>query len=311
MVLYNELFTFIKVFESNSYSVTAKLLGISQPSIRRQIQSLEESFNRKLVRSTANSIEITEFGNKVYSYFKNKDKEIESIINVLMKESQEVEGELRVTLPINLSTKLITPYLPEFLQKYPGLKLKLNLRQTEPNLYNTGFDIAISLSFPTQDSLIVKSLFNTKIRLYATKEYIQKYGAPKDLEDINRGRVISYLDIHDPKEASPISFYNKSTGETVITENNCVVALNNVTNGMILLRTGEFIMGLEEYEFFLGTNQDLIPILPDYEFIKQKYYLITPSKYKSSKVQVFCNFIDECIQRYEDDRKKRISGLQN
>lgn len=311
MVLYNELFTFIKVFESNSYSVTAKLLGISQPSIRRQIQSLEESFNRKLVRSTANSIEITEFGNKVYSYFKNKDKEIESIINVLMKESQEVEGELRVTLPINLSTKLITPYLPEFLQKYPGLKLKLNLRQTEPNLYNTGFDIAISLSFPTQDSLIVKSLFNTKIRLYATKEYIQKYGAPKDLEDINRGRVISYLDIHDPKEASPISFYNKSTGETVITENNCVVALNNVTNGMILLRTGEFIMGLEEYEFFLGTNQDLIPILPDYEFIKQKYYLITPSKYKSSKVQVFCNFIDECIQRYEDDRKKRISALQN
>lgn len=311
MVLYNELFTFIKVFESNSYSVTAKLLGISQPSIRRQIQSLEESFNRKLVRSTANSIEITEFGNKVYSYFKNKDKEIESIINVLMKESQEVEGELRVTLPINLSTKLITPYLPEFLQKYPGLKLKLNLRQTEPNLYNTGFDIAISLSFPTQDSLIVKSLFNTKIRLYATKEYIQKYGAPKDLEDINRSRVISYLDIHDPKEASPISFYNKSTGETVITENNCVVALNNVTNGMILLRTGEFIMGLEEYEFFLGTNQDLIPILPDYEFIKQKYYLITPSRYKSSKVQVFCNFIDECIQRYEDDRKKRISGLQN
>lgn len=274
MVLYNELFTFIKVLESNSYSVTAKLLGISQPSIRRQIQSLEESFNRKLVRSTANSIEITEFGNKVYNY-------------------------------------LITPYLPEFLQKYPGLKLKLNLRQTEPNLYNTGFDIAISLSFPTQDSLIVKSLFNTKIRLYATKEYIQKYGAPKDLEDINRSRVISYLDIHDPKEASPISFYNKSTGETVITETNCVVALNNVTNGMILLRTGELIMGLEEYEFFLGTNQDLIPILPNYEFIKQKHYLITPSKYKSSKVQVFCNFIDECIQRYEDDRKKRISGLQN
>lgn len=250
MVLYDELFTFIKVFESKSYNITAKLLGISQPSIRRHIQSLEKSLNRKLVHSTSNSIEITEFGNKVYDYFKGKDRELESMINALMKESQEVEGELRVTLPINLSAKLITPYLPDFLEKHPGLKLKLNLKQTEPNLHNTGFDIAVSLTFPTQESLIIRSFFKTKISLYGTKRYIQKYGMPENLDSINRSHAVSYLDINDPRKSSPISFLNKNTGETVFTENNCIIALNNVTNGMILLRTGEFIMGLEEYEFF-------------------------------------------------------------
>ena len=75
---------------------------------------------------------------------------------------------------------------------------------------------------------------------------------------------------------------------------------------MILLRTGEFIMGLEEYEFFLDANDDLVPLLPEYEFTEQKYYLITPPKYKSNKVQAFCDFLDECIQRYEDDRQLRL-----
>lgn len=43
---------------------------------------------------------------------------------------------------------------------------------------------------------------------------------------------------------------------------------------MILLRNGEFIMELEEYEFFLNANDDLVPLLPEYEFTEQKYYLI-------------------------------------
>lgn len=300
MILYDEIFTFIKVFESKSYTIAAKLLGVSQPSIRRQIQNLESEFGKEMVHSTVNSIEITEFGNRVYDHFKNKGQELESIVSSLLEESQAVEGELRVTLPINLSAKLITPYLPEFLQKHPNLKLKLNLKQNEPNLFSTGFDIAVSLVLPTQQSLIVKSLFKTKVGLYSTKEYADRYGIPKTFGEIRKDRTLSHLDIHDPRKSLPIIFTNKNTGESVLAENNCTVALNNATNGMILLRTGEFIMGLEEYEFYLDTNTDLIPILPEYEVTEQKYYLILPSKYKNSKTQAFCNFLDECIQRYED-----------
>jgi DNA-binding transcriptional LysR family regulator len=236
MILYDELFTFIKVFENKNYTITAKLLGVSQPSIKRQIENLEKSFNKKLIRSNANNIEITEFGKKVYDCFKGKDKELESMINLLIKEDHKIEGDLLVTLPVNLSAKLITPYLPEFLQKHPNLRLKINFKQVEPNLYNTGFDIAVSLTAPTQESLIVKMLFKTKICLYATRKYIQKYGEPKTFDNINRNHTVSYLNLDDPKEASSINFKNKDTGEITTVQNDCIVTLNNVTNGLVLLR---------------------------------------------------------------------------
>lgn len=299
MILYDELFTFIKVFENKNYTITAKLLGVSQPSIKRQIENLEKSFNKKLIRSNANNIEITEFGKKVYDCFKGKDKELESMINLLIKEDHKIEGDLLVTLPVNLSAKLITPYLPEFLQKHPNLRLKINFKQVEPNLYNTGFDIAVSLTAPTQESLIVKMLFKTKICLYATRKYIQKYGEPKTFDNINRNHTVSYLNLDDPKEASSINFKNKDTGEITTVQNDCIVTLNNVTNGLVLLQSGEFIIGLEEYDFLLNTVDDLVHILPEYEFTEQKYYLVLPSKYKNSKVQAFCNFLNECIQRYQ------------
>lgn len=291
MILYDELFTFIKVFESKSYTIAAKILGVSQPSVRRYIQNLEKEFGKELVHSTVNSIEITEFGNRVYDHFKNKGQELESILSSLLEESQEVEGELRVTLPVNLSAKLITPYLPEFLQKHPNLRLKLNLKQNEPNLFSTGFDIAVSPVLPTQQSLIVKSLFKTKVGLYGTQEYIEKYGTPKTFAEIRKDHTLSHLDITDPRKSSPIIFINKHTGESVLAENNCTVALNNAMNGMILLRSGEFIMGLEEYEFYLNNNADLIPILPEYEVTEQTYYLILPSKYKKIvKLRLFAIF---------------------
>lgn len=300
MVLYDELFTFVKVVESKSYTLAAQLLGISQPSIRRHIQNLESSLGKDLVYSAVNSIEITEFGNQVYACFKDKGVELENLLSSLLEDNQEIKGTLRVTLPINLAAKLITPYLPEFLQKHPAIKLKLNLKSNAPNLFSTGFDIAVSLVLPTQPSLIVRTLFSTNISLYCTKEYAKKYGIPQSFADIDQRHTISYLDLVDSKNTYPVKFTNNYTGKDILVENNCSIALNNTTNGIILMQTGEFIMGLEDYDFFLNANEDLIKVLPEYTLLDNKYYLILPSKFKNSKVQAFCLFLEECIQRYKD-----------
>lgn len=300
MVLYDELFTFVKVVESKSYTLAAQLLGISQPSIRRHIQNLESSLGKGLVYSAVNSIEITEFGNQVYACFKDKGVELENLLSSLLEDNQEIKGELKVTLPVGISARLITPYLPEFLQKYPDINLKLNLKSNEPNLFNTGFDIAVSLVLPTQESLVVRTLFSSKVSLYCTKQYIKKYGIPQSFADIDQRHTISYLDLINPKNTYPIKFTNKHTGQSLMVENKCIVALNDTLNGIILMQTGEFIMGLEDYDFFLNANEDLIKVLPEYTLLDNKYYLILPSKFKNSKVQAFCLFLEECIQRYKD-----------
>ena len=296
MILYDEIFTFIKVFETESYTITAKLLNISQPSIRRHIQNLEHCLGKNLVQSMVNHIEITKFGHKLYSCFKDKDLELLALLDSLIEEDKNVAGELTVILPTHLNVNLIMPYLPEFLQKYPQLNLKLSSKPIEFDFLNFGFDIAVTTEFPTQQSLIIRTLFSSKSGLYCTAKYANKYGIPCTVRDINQHQIVGRL---DTTNSHTISLINKNTAEVCVVENDYSVSLNDATSRMSLLNTDQFIVRLENYELVLNKQDDLIQVLPEYEFREDKYYLVLPSKYKNSKTTVFCQFLSECIQRHE------------
>lgn len=305
MVLYDDIFMFIKVFESRSYTITAKSLGISQPSIRRHVQNLERSLGKSLVLSTVNKIEISEFGQKIYECFKDRSQELEMLLDGLMKEDPNVAGELKVVLPSALSARLITPYLPDFLQKYPLLKLKLNYTQNEPDIFGAGVDVAVSVLRPTQQSLIVRTLFAPKSSLYCTENYAKKYGTPQSLAEIHQFPIIGNFDV---ATCDLTMLSHKYTNEVCYAANDCSIALNDAANGIALLQSDQFIVGLEDYEISFSQQDNLIRVLPDYEFVRDKYYLILPSRYKDIKTKVFCQFLDECIQRYEQTKSLANAG---
>lgn len=296
MISYDEIFTFIKVFETENYTRAAKLLDISQPSIRRRIQNLEHALGKNLVQSMANHIEITEFGHKLYRCFKDKDHELSTILESLIEEDQNVAGELKVILPTSLSVNLIMPHLPAFLQKYPQLKLKLNYKPNTFDFLNSGFDMAVTTKRPAQESLIIRTLFSSKSALYCTTKYANKYGLPCSVTEMNQHKIVGSLDTNNN---STISLVNKKTAEVFVVANDYSVALNDAMSRMSLLNTDQFIVRLEYYELALKTQDDLIQVLPEYEFTEDKYYLVLPSKYKNSKIDVFCQFLQECIQGYE------------
>lgn len=252
---------FIKVFESRSYTITAKSLGISQPSIRRHVQNLERSLGKSLVLSTVNKIEISEFGQKIYECFKDRSQELEMLLDGLMKEDPNVAGELKVVLPSALSARLITPYLPDFLQKYPLLKLKLNYTQNEPDIFGAGVDVAVSVLRPTQQSLIVRTLFAPKSSLYCTENYAKKYGTPQSLAEIHQFPIIGNFDV---ATCDLTMLSHKYTNEVCYAANDCSIALNDAANGIALLQSDQFIVGLEDYEISFSQQDNLIRVLPDW-----------------------------------------------
>jgi DNA-binding transcriptional LysR family regulator len=296
MISYDEIFTFIKVFETANYTSAAKLLNISQPSIRRYIKNLEQPLGKNLVQSMANHIEITEFGHKIYNGFKDKDHELSTLLESLIEEDQNVAGELKVILPTSLNVNLIMPHLPKFLQKYPQLKLKLNYKPNTFDFFNSGFDIAVTPERPAQEALIIRTLFSSKSGLYCTTKYASKYGIPSSVTEIKHHQIVGNLDANNNPA---ISLVNKHTAEVFVVANDYSVALNDATSRMALLNSDQFIVRLENYELALNMQNDLIQVLPEYEFSEDTYYLVLPSKYKNNKTTAFCQFLNECIQRYE------------
>lgn len=315
MIIYDDLFVFITVFETKSFSLAAKALGISQPSISRRIHALEKSLGKPLVYTGANSIQFSEFGNQVYDFFKHKHREMNQLLNLLTTENKNVAGELRISLPIQLSYRLISPFLPEFIRKFPNLKLKINYNHNEPDLFDSGFDLAVSVIMPKQQSLIVRSLFNVQSGLYCTKQYAANHQLPQNILDLETHNFITYLRMDKASERHTVHWRNTLSGTEGSIELKQYLAINNQLNGLAILYTHEYIVALQDFEY-IWHKQDLVAILPEYEYFDAtfskslsqiNYYLILPSKHKEPKINAFCAFLEECVNRYE--QHKQDTGL--
>jgi DNA-binding transcriptional LysR family regulator len=288
----------MKVAQNNNLSDTAKLLGISQPSVKRRLQHLEIYFGQPLIRSKTNKIEITDFGFKIYSHFADKENEILDLLTTIAEPSTDISGTVSITMPMALSQKLILPKLHLFLESHPHLKLNLNFKVNEPNLLTSGYDMALSLTLPTQQSLVVKRVFSFNSILCCTSNYIHKYGLPAHPTELSNHNVISYI-APEGKKPEEIIFKHKISGKQIVVKNDTNIAVNSVMCGEAIMYSNEYILGAEEYYFAdkIKSGQ-LIQVLPDYSFFTSDYYFIFTSRQKNARINAVCEFILKCVQDY-------------
>lgn len=299
MYLYDDLSMFAKVVECKSFSLAAKLHQVSQPTIKRHIRNLEANLGNDLVQSSVNKITITTFGNEVYAKWKEKEQELQRLLDKLKPDQTQLEGELKVTLPNSLSHYLITPRLPQFLQRYPRLKLILDFNQNEPNLLASDYNVAVSTIYPSQQPLLVRPIFNSRCGLYCSKEYAKAYGLPSDFNQLQSHHQVAYLDLNLDQELNFIIFKHKATQEEIHVNKASSLSLNSIDNIVVLLNSNNYIIGLEEYEYQARfKNSGIIPVLPEFFYQELKYYLVLPSRIKDHKSTIFCNFIKECIEQF-------------
>jgi len=190
---WNGLRIFLAVAESGSLTAAAKTLGSNQPTVGRQIDSLEEELGTKLFQRSVKGLALTDEGDKLL----DDCKEIESLI-VKIKRSVDgeeiIKGTVRIALPEGLCLEVLTPLLTHFYRDYPDISLILNVSSNTANLTRGEADIAVRLFRPTESNLVVRQLGRMDMGLYASNSYISKHGTPSKPEDLTQHRIIAYGD---------------------------------------------------------------------------------------------------------------------
>src|SRR5690606_22029118 len=80
--------------------------------------------------------------------------------------------------------------LPAFLDKHPKLRVKIRGVIDEGNIHNA--DVLIRSHMPLQPTLVQKPLTSFHMRLFASKEYLEKYGMPQSPEELDNHRLITF-----------------------------------------------------------------------------------------------------------------------
>lgn len=142
-----------------SVSKAAQLLYISQPAVSHSIKRLEELLGAPLFIRRPRGVELTKEARFLYDDVEQAYSLIEEAQKVFLQKKQAIEHDIRINATEILSRFCLVPYLREFSQTYPQVRILLSSRGTPEalNLLKQGqLDLALA-TLPAPDAVNLRS----------------------------------------------------------------------------------------------------------------------------------------------------------
>ena len=293
--MYDTIALFIKLVETGNYTKAATMLNTSQATLSRKIQILEQELEVELVRRNNRVFELTEQGDLLYKRLVEPVKQLQVKLSDFNENKHAVRGTLKVALPAALSYELITPKISSFTNKYPEVKILLDYSSNPIDLMRNDYNIAVSTIMPISQTSKVRLLKTFNFKLYATPQYIERYGMLGQLDDIQQHKIIGLIGLDGNLRFSyPVK--NLVTGVETVINHEANIYINNIIHGVQLAKTGHYIVGgWDELLTQELKSGELLPVLPEYIFGEMPCYLVRHNRAASNLENLFAEFLMKCF----------------
>ena len=189
---WDRLRIFHAVAEAGSFTRAGEDLSMSQSSVSRQVSALEAELGVALFNRHARGLVLTEQGELLAETARDISHQLTTVETELSDTRERPSGPLRVTTTVGLGANWVAPRLREFVEAYPDVELELVLTDAELDLSMREADIAIRFHRPEHAHLIQRRLFTVHFHLYASPEYLKRYGTPQRLDDLANHKLLTY-----------------------------------------------------------------------------------------------------------------------
>ena len=180
MSYFDNIRTFVRVYELGSMSAAGRDLRISSAVTSSRISQLEEHLGVRLFQRTTRSLSPTEHGQSFYRGATEILDAVESAEAQIVNVTEHLKGALYVAAPLGVGRRLIAPQVPLFLAEYPDVSVRLRLTDRKVDLTTEGLDLAFFLGQPEDSNLRIRKIADVPRVLCASPEYVARRGMPDD-----------------------------------------------------------------------------------------------------------------------------------
>ncbi len=293
---WDKLKIFHAVAEAGSFTSATVLLNLSQSAISRQIQSLEDDLKVKLFERHARGLTLTENGEYVFKTAHEVISKLKEVETTLSDKKDKPSGKLVVTTVLSFGTTWLTPRIQEFMDLNPEIEVELVFDNKELDLSTRQADIGIFMRRPKQLNYIQKKLVDINYHIYGSPKYLEKYGYPKTLSDLNKHKFISFgkgapSPVFNPDWALKLGMKENKKRKTCM-------RVNSVYGLLLAVQSGVGLAALPDYITMKQPN--IVKVLPNIEGPITEAHFVYPASLKNvARVTSFRNFLYSKIQEWE------------
>ena len=267
-----DLKLFTIVVRLGSFTAAANALDLPRANVSRRIGELEKSLNAQLFFRTTRQLRLTQHGEAYYHELLTVLEGFELAKNKLLDIDDKPVGKVKVGF-LPESDEALQPILAKFQQLYPEIDLDLRFTNNYvTDIYSQALDFVIYAGKVQDSGFIARRILSLGRSIYASPEYLQKQGEPKNLAELQQHDAICYRwpdgTLDDKWDL---------ISETV--KVNSRFSCNHMGFVRRAIVGGQGI-GFMPPLFALASieSQNLVRILPDYESKKEDVWLIYPDR---------------------------------
>lgn len=293
--MYDDIFLFVRLVETGSFSALSRKIDVTQTTISRRIRTLEDKLGVTLFHRNTRKLEPNETGKTLYHKFKHQERSLQIHLEDIINTEDNLCGTLKVALPMAISKTVIAPHISDFSCQHPKLNLIISFITSQIDLVRDGFDLAVSLAMPRSQNSVIKILHNFKIHFYATREYLDKNPPINTIDDFLTHKKLGYI-APDGTLVRQLIATNNVTGEERIINLEPTLFVNNVVHAYEIAQSDNILIaGWDSLIAPALQSGEIIKVLPDYTFGVLPCYLIKESAEVPRVHKTFIQFIEKCF----------------
>lgn len=188
---WNQAKAFLVTVEEGSLSAAARALNLSQSTLSRQVEALEQELGLVLFERVGKGFELTPSGLELREYVRLMGEAANHVSLSASGRSQSIEGKICIAASEIYAALVVPPILVRLKELEPRIDVEIVASNSASDLQRREADIAIRNFAPTQPDLIAKKIKSVSLRLYASQKYLDKIGNPRLPYDLGKADFIN------------------------------------------------------------------------------------------------------------------------
>jgi DNA-binding transcriptional LysR family regulator len=184
----NDLLYFAEVVDRGGFAAAGRALGIPKSRLSRRVAELEARIGVRLLQRTTRKLSLTAVGEQFHRHCVAMREDAQAAEETVAQAQTEPRGIIRIACPVTLAQTTLGPILPQFLARYPQVRVDMRVSNRVVDLVEEGFDVALRVR-PTLDdsgSLVVKNFGSTHTLLVGSPAQLARQGRPTTVADLDR-----------------------------------------------------------------------------------------------------------------------------
>ncbi|MBY9068123.1 LysR family transcriptional regulator [Hyphomonas sp. WL0036] len=223
---------FLVTAETGSFSKAARVLGLTQPTLSRQVAMLEDALKVVLFERAGKSLILTKTGEDLLDHVRLMGEAMRSFQEAATYSTDTLQGRVHISALDSYCIYILPSILAKIRAELPDVSIVVTSTNAISDLQRGEADIAIRHIRPEADELVGKRILETTAAFYASTDWVERNGVPRRPDELRADQFIGFESFDESAEFLKGLSVQATAQQLRIGSNQAVVIWEMVKHGL-------------------------------------------------------------------------------